>query len=702
MLRKRATAVSKSSSVEPRSTVVRRLASVELRQWLGVALLGLLLAYSLRYVEIDLLRRMDAFLYDVRVRWFARETVDERIAIVDIDQRSLAEIGRWPWNRAVLAELIERIFGTYGASLLGLDVILAEADESSGLAALDRLARGRLRHDRAFRTSLDELRPTLDYDGRLAAILRRHPVILGFHLSAGAPAAKSGALPPALPAMAEQAAQLSQWNGYGGNLPILQQAATGAGFLGAPVDRDGVTRRAWLLATCDDQVYAALALVMAQTFLDSPAWQLRFAERAPWQTASTTIEAIELPAARGLLRIPLAAQAAVLLPFRGSEGSFPYHSAADVLAGRLPVDSLRGRIVLLGTTAPGLLDQRVTPVGEAFPGVEAHANLLAGLLDGRLLHVPAYMPTIEAGLLLLVGLVLLRFLPRLSPAAAVALSVVLLLAVTIIALLAWARAQWVLPMAATLLLVAGLLALQLFFGYFVERRAKRRLATLFGQYVPPELVDEMSRDPEHYTMAGRSAELTVLFADVRGFTTLAESMPPDDLARLMNDYLSEMTDIIRSHRGTLDKYIGDAIVAFWGAPLDDAQHARHAVEAGLAMQHALRTVNRRFVARGWPALRIGIGINSGAMVVGDMGSRHRRSYTVLGDAVNLASRIQSLSDQYQAGVIIGEATFQAIGDWHCRPLGLVAVRGRTAPVVLYEALAETPEVADEAHARNAG
>ncbi len=682
--------------------MLRGLASVDLRQWLSVALLGVLLAYSLHHVDIDPLRRLDAFLYDVRVRWFAHEAVNERIAIVDIDQRSLAEIGRWPWNRAVLAELIERIFETYDALLLGLDVILAEADESSGLAALERLARGRLRHDRAFRATLDELRPALDYDGRLAATIGRHPVILGFHLSAGAPAAKSGALPTALPAMAEQAAQFSQWNGYGGNLPILQQAASGAGFLGAPVDRDGVTRRAWLLATCDGQVYAALALVMAQTLLGNPVWQLRFAERAPWQMTGATIEAIELSAARGLLRIPVAAQAAVLLPFRGGEGSFSYHSAADVLAGRLPADSLSGRIVLLGTTAPGLLDQRVTPVGEAFPGVEAHANLLAGLLDGRLLHVPDYMPTIEAGLLLLVGVVLLRFLPRLSPASAVGLSALLLLSLTIIALLAWARLQWVLPMAATLLLVAGLLALHLFFGYFVERRAKRRLATLFGQYVPPELVDEMSRDPEHYTMAGRSAELTVLFADVRSFTTLAESMPPDDLARLMNDYLSEMTDIIRSHRGTLDKYIGDAIVAFWGAPLEDAEHARHAVEAGLAMQRALREVNRRFVARGWPALRIGIGINSGAMVVGDMGSRHRRSYTVLGDAVNLASRIQSLSDRYGAGVIIGEATFRALGDWRCRPLGLVAVRGRTAPVALYEALGEVSDGAGEEQTHDAG
>lgn len=672
----------------------RRLVLLDLRQWLGVALLGVLLAYSLRYIEIDPLRRFDAFLYDSRVRLFARGAIDERIAIVDIDERSLVELGRWPWNRARLAALIERIFEQYGALLLGLDVILAEADESSGLSALDALGCGPLRRDTAFHAALAALRPELDYDGRLAKVLHRYPVILGFHLSHGDAAARSGALPlPLPPEVAAQAGQFSQWNGYGGNLPRLQEAAIGAGFLSAPVELDGVTRRAWLLAAHDGQVYAALSLVMAQVLLGHPALQLRFADHAPWQSAARPVESIELLTAGAPRRIPVAEQANVLLPFQGRLGSFRYHSAADVLAGRLPADSLHGRVVLLGTTAPGLFDQRVTPMGEAFPGVEVHANLLAGLLDGRLLKSPAYTVTIEAGLLVVVGVGLLLGLPRLSPPQAVVLAVLMSALVTIINLAAWTGVQLVLPMAASFLLVAMLLALHLFFGYFVEHRAKRRLATLFGQYVPPELVDEMSRDPEHYTMEGRSAELTVLFADVRGFTALAETLPPDELAQLMNDYLSAMTDVIRAYRGTLDKYIGDAVVAFWGAPLADPQHARHAVEAALAMQAALSGVNQHFASRGWPALQVGIGINTGTMVVGDMGSRHRRAYTVLGDAVNLASRIQGLSAQYAASVIIGDATRRALGDWRCRQLGHAAVRGRSAPVAIYEPLVEAQAIA---------
>ncbi|HRF03321.1 adenylate/guanylate cyclase domain-containing protein [Accumulibacter sp.] len=672
--------------------VRRRLTAIILRYLPGVLLLAVLLAQSLHYLEIAPLQRLEAVLYDARVRFFAQAPIDERIVIVDIDERSLAELGRWPWSRARLAELVERIFADYGALLLGLDVILAEADESSGLASLQALASGALRGNAGFLAALEDLRPSLDYDARLADAIRRYPVILGFHLSSGAAAASSGALPtPVLSDLAPGTlASLGSWTGYGGNLPALQEAAMGAGFLNAPVDGDGVTRRAWLLASVQGRVYPALALAMAQVLIGNARLQLQFSAPPPWLAGGgkgTAIEALELLGARGTLRIASDSHARVLLPFRGREGSFAYYSAADVLAARLPDERLRGRVVLLGTTAPGLLDQRVTPLGEAYPGVEAHANLLSAMLDGRLLQSPAWTPVAAAGLLLIVGSGLLLALPRLSPLSAAGVALATLLLVVLGNLAVWAFAQLLLPIAGLLVLVLGLFALQLFVGYFLEQRGKRRLARLFGQYVPPELVEEMSRDPQHYSMAGRSAELTVLFADVRGFTTLAESMPPGELAQLMNDYLSAVTDVIRAHRGTLDKYIGDAVVAFWGAPVADPQHARHAVMAGLAMQAALQRVNQDFVARGWPALQIGIGINTGSMVVGDMGSRHRRAYTVLGDAVNLASRLQGLSAQYGAGVIIGEATRQALGDWPCRQLDEVTVRGRKAPVAIHEALA---------------
>lgn len=682
--------MSRSSFADFAATVGRGLSPAGWRGLLGLLLLGVLLAHSLRCFEIGALHRLDAALYDARVRWFAQAPIDTGIVIVDIDERSLAELGRWPWSRARLADLVERIFSDYGALLLGLDVILAEADESSGLPVLEALARGPLRQNAAFRSAVEDLRPALDNDGRLAEVLRRHPVVLGFHLSTGAVATTSGALPPALPIGAAELAQatgLTDWPGYGANLPLLQQAAAGGGFLGAPVDPDGVVRRGWLLARHVGQVHGALPLVMAQLLLGGPALRLHFAERLSWQSTSPSLVAIELSSTRGSRLIEVDRQGAVLLPFRRVAGGFRYHSAADVAAARLPADALRGRIVLLGSSAAGLLDQRVTPVNEALPGVEVHANLLAGLLAGKLPHAPPWATLLEAAVLSLLALILLPLLPRLSPPAAVGLTLLLFLLLTVLILLAWATAGLVLPAAASLCLLTLLLALHLYFGSFVESRARRRLAALFGQYVPPELVDEMSRDPERYDMRGRNAELTVLFADIRGFTTIAEQMPAAELAAMMNDYLSAMTDVIRAHRGTLDKYVGDAIVAFWGAPVADPLHARHAVAAALAMQAALPALNQLLAVRGWPPLRIGIGINSGTMVVGDMGSRHRRAYTVLGDAVNLAARLQGLSTHYDAGVIVGEATRQELGDWPCRELDRVAVRGRAAQVTIHEPLA---------------
>jgi adenylate cyclase len=226
-------------------------------------------------------------------------------------------------------------------------------------------------------------------------------------------------------------------------------------------------------------------------------------------------------------------------------------------------------------------------------------------------------------------------------------------------------------------------------GYFVESQSKRRMTHRFGQYVPPELVDEMARDPDSYNMEGRRAELTVLFSDIRGFTSLSERMPPDRLAALINEYLGTMTDIVRQRRGTLDKYIGDAIMAFWGAPMADPDHARNAVLCALDMQAALPELNQRLAAKGWPPLQIGIGVNTGPMTVGDMGSAVRKAYTVLGDAVNLGSRLEGLTKHYGVGIIVGEDTRElAKLGLVFRELDRVRVRGKEAPVAIYEPLGE--------------
>jgi len=646
----------------------------------GLLLALWLLAHASGFTVLRPVQQLDAWLHDARLRLFARATPDDRIAIVAIDERSLAELGRWPWSRARLADLLETIFTRDGAALVGLDVILAEPDRSSGLAALDELAAGPLRGNVGFAAALGARRAALDHDARLAATLRAHPVVLGFHLSSGAGAARSGALPAPLMAAAGLA-PLPEYPGFGGNLDVFQQAAGWGGFLNADVDPDGVRRRAPLLALQSGQVHGTLALALARARLGGPPLRAQagpaFGPDAP--------DALLLSGPQYTIRIAFGPQAQVVLPYAGRTGLTRTHSAVDVLAGRLAPDVLRGRIVLVGATAPGLADLHATPVAEHVPGVQAHASLLGAILDSRVPHVPAWAAPAESAALVALGAMLAVLWPLALPAAtAVAAGTAAALVGANFA--AWSALQLALPLAGPLVLVAGWFGWRLFFGHFVESRARRRLAELFGQYVPPELVARMSHDPARYDMRGRSAELTVLFADIRGFTALSETMAPDELAALINDFLSEMTDIVRAHGGTLDKYVGDEVMAFWGAPVPDPAHARHAVEAALAMQAALPALNARFAHRGWPALALGIGINSGSMVVGDLGSRHRRAYTVLGDAVNVGARLQQLSAHYDVGVVIGQSTRDAIADWPCRQLDTVAVRGRKAAVTLHEPL----------------
>jgi adenylate cyclase len=325
--------------------------------------------------------------------------------------------------------------------------------------------------------------------------------------------------------------------------------------------------------------------------------------------------------------------------------------------------------------------------------VEVHANLIAGMLDRNLKEKPPYMLGAEVVLLLVGGVALSLLIPLLSPLVATLLTLASATAITAFDISLWHHADTVLPLAASLLMTAALYTMNMAYGYFVEARSKRQFTELFGQYVPPELVDEMARDPRKYSMEPRAAELTILFSDVRGFTGISEALKPEELREYINEYLTTMSGIIRSrHRGTLDKYMGDAIMAFWGAPVEDAQHARNAVLAALAMQRECKALNERFAARGWPTLKIGIGVNSGNVRVGDMGSQVRRAYTVMGDPVNVASRLEGRTKGYGVGALVGEATRAQVKDVVFREVDRIKVKGKDEAVTIYEPLGLDAEV----------
>jgi adenylate cyclase len=651
----------------------------------GVSLLLLLVMlghvgglYKLTWVD-----KVDAALQDLWTGLFAVREVDDRIVIVDIDEKSLKEIGRWPWPRQQTAQLTNKLFQEYGVAAVGYDVVFAEPDQSSGLPVLEGLAAGALAGEATFAETLARLRPSLDYDARLAEALAGGPSVLGFYFNFAANPEIVGQLPaPSIPCAALKAAGVTPMRatGYNANLPRLQEKASAAAFFNSWPDFDGVNRRMPLLMEHDGQCFGSLALVTTQAAMGAAAPKVLPARglRPP---------ALDLD---GLI-IPLAADATAVVPYR-SMGAFQYISAADVIQDRAPAANLEGRIVLIGSTAPGIMDLRVTPISKVFPGVEIHANMISGILDGKVKWTPAGMHQIGFLAVLALGIAMALVLPFLSPLWAAATALVVMGVLLNLAWYAWMAWHAALPVAAPLLTALGLFVLNMSYGFFVEARSKAQITRLFGQYIPPELVDEMAKDPARYSLRGESRVMTVLFSDIVGFTSISEKLEAAQLAEMLNAYLSHMTHLIQQQRGTIDKYIGDAIMAFWGAPMSDEQHARDGVLTAMAMQAALADLNPKLQEHGWPAVRIGVGVNTGRMSVGNMGSEFRMAYTVMADAVNLASRLEGLTRQYDIWVLVGEETRAACPDLSFMQVDRVRVKGKAQPVAIYEPLGVTSEL----------
>ncbi|MGA9162936.1 MAG: adenylate/guanylate cyclase domain-containing protein [Thiobacillus sp.] len=645
----------------------------------------LIAAHVAGLIHIASMQRAEAWLYDSWLKRTAPSGPDDRVAILDIDEASLKSLGRWPWSRDILARLVEQLFDRYGVTAVGFDVVFAEPDKSSGLDTLKHLAQHELAASPDFQAALKQLTPRLDYDARFAQALAQRPVSLGYYfIPAGYGDAKTGMLPPpSLPmAMGDAAA-----TGYGANLAVFQRAAQGAGFFNMRADADGTARQMHLLTPYGAGTYLALsASTLRVAFGGEPATagveHIRLLGRqytSPW---------LEV----GGIRVPLSADGSVHVPYRAGS-PFPYIPAAQVLAGTVAPAQLENRIVLVGSTAPGLTDLRATPFSSTFPGVEIHAHLIAGMLDGTIRSTPPWAGDARLVAVLVLGAVLTVVLLRFGPLVGLVTTLVLLAGLLAAYAAAWSR-FWVVPMAAPMLTVFGLYALNTAYGFFAATRSKRQITRLFGQYVPPELAAEMSQDPAHYTMEGLSRDMTVLFSDIRGFTDFSEKLPPAELAEVLNAYLSTMTRIVQQQRGTIDKYIGDAIMAFWNAPVDLNDHASRAVQTALDMQAALPQLNREFAAHNWPEVKVGIGVNTGRMSVGNMGSTFRMSYTVMGDAVNLGSRLEGITKQYGVGILVTRTTVEADPLHRFMKIDEVRVKGKATPVAIYEALGAASGLAE--------
>ena len=660
---------------------------------LSALFVGLIAAHVGGLVHIAPMQRAEAWLYDAWLKRTAPIGPDDRIAILDIDEASLKSVGRWPWSRDTMSALVDTLHDHYAVGALGFDVVFAEPDNSSGLDSLKQLATSDLAGSRDFQAALKRLAPRLDYDARFSRALADRPVSMGFYfIPAGFGDARSGSLPPpSLPLSVFDPLQpgMPSATGYGANLPALQNVAQGAGFFNMRADEDGTARQMHLVAPYGEGYYPALSVsTLRVAFGGDPL-------TAGVETSSILGRQYAAPWVEvGGIRVPLSVDGTVHVPYRAG-APFPYISAAQVLAGKAPLAQLENRIVLLGSTAPGLADLRVTPFSSTFPGVEIHAHLLAGMLDGTTRYTPPWSDDARLLAVLVLGTLLTWVLLRFGPVIGLVASIVLLALLLAAYGAAWSR-FWVVPMAAPMLTVFGLYAFNTAYGFFAATRNKRQITKLFGQYVPPELAAEMSQDPAHYTMEGQSRDMTVLFSDIRGFTNFSENLSPAELAEVLNAYLSTMTLIVQKQRGTIDKYIGDAIMAFWNAPVDLSDHASRAVQTALDMQAALPQLNREFAARGWPDVQIGVGVNTGRMSVGNMGSEFRMSYTVMGDAVNLGSRLEGITKQYGVGILVTQPTVEADPVHAFMKIDDVRVKGKVTPVAIYQPLGRKGELSEQA------
>ncbi len=655
---------------------------------------GLFLVFGFLAVQLSetgvlksLQQRLEWLAYNVRLNASLPEVnkPDPRIVIVDIDEKSLKAEGRWPWSREKIANLVDRLFEKKVA-VVAFDVLFAEPEVNPAQRVLDKLS-GVERQNVA--PALQGVMAQLDADAKLAAKLKGRDVVLAYSFGNEHQEAV-GQLPQPLANIDSTVLQNSLiplMSSYSANLPRLQQATRYGGFINADPDEDGILRRSPLVKRYGDKLYASLGMEAVRAMFANEAIKINTVPLGD----SLAVESVRV----GGYDIPTDAEGRIIIPYRGPSPSFPYVSATDVLHGAVPELTLENTIVFVGTTASALMDLRSTPMQAVYPGVEVHASIASGILDHRFPSHPAWAEAADFLGLLILGLALSLLLPMLSPLRGVLLSVAL--AVAIITGNAWLwRAQGlVMNVATPVILLFMLTLLNMAYGFLSEARGRTLLKGMFGQYVPPELVEEMSRNPQNFGFQGDSREMTVLFADIRGFTTISESLSAGDLKKLLNEFFTPMTRIIFNRRGTIDKYVGDMIMAFWGAPLPDDQHAAHAIDAALDMLAEVESLKPKFRSLGLPEINIGIGINTGVMNVGDMGSEFRRAYTVIGDAVNLASRLEGLTKFYGVSLIVGENTQREQDDYVFQLLDRVNVKGKNQTVDIYQPLCRVSAETDD-------
>ena len=664
--------------------------------WVGIAALGVsLVLFALRPWLLD---RAEYSLLDARFRARGAVALQGPIVVVAIDAASLDEFGRWPWSRSRMAELVDRL-SEAGVAAMGLDMVFSESESPADLSAL-RLAR-RVLVDQAAASpaalaeveQLDRSLARLDTDARLAqALAASNRAVLGYFFRTGLndpdPEADLAARLPSLRRSQVAVAKVPSrarlpvltCTGLETNLPALQLSGRRSGFLSALADPDGAVRRAALVARCGEAYYVSLGLAV---------YEVASGQRTALIGDEERLLAIQL----GGRAFPVDEGGKILINYRGPPGTFPRLSAGDVLAGRVAPGILEGAVALIGPTEVGLGDTWSGPFPGAFPGVEVHANVLDNLMAGDVIRRQDSLVEAELAGILVIGLLLIVVIPRTRAAAASFLVAGILAgAVLLVGFVAFVEfGVWIniiYPLATVVLVYGTMEAAR---SLAAEARS-RRVRNLFATYVPPSVVKELAEGDAPPRLGGETRTLSILFSDVCDFTSLSERLGAEDTIRLMNAYLAEMTRVVFDTGGTLDKYIGDAVMAFWGAPLSLDDHAHRAARAAVAMQELVENFAASHPGLpGAPELRMGVGIHTAPVVVGNLGSDLRFDYTLIGDGVNLCSRLEGLTRQYRVGILASADLVDRLPPaFLSREIDEIQVKGREGSTVIHELLGEAP------------
>jgi adenylate cyclase len=655
------------------------------RERLFLGLLVMLLSFALQLPDVPWIKgfrqQMEWVAYDLRMRMTGSDAdiLDQRLVILDIDDDSLEQLGRWPWSRTRMAELIGKL-NSAGAAVIALDVFFSEAERNPLVESVNLLHASGEPAYRQMTEVLAGLAQTHDADALLGKVMRDAPVVQGYAAS-GEVRKSSGLLPEPSGHVLRQGPdriELAEMQSYIANIPVIGKDRPG-GFLTFQPDGDGILRRVPLVLSQGEGVYPCLALAVAMEYLGLD----RLALIASPVAGVNLIEAVSV---EGALLLPVDRLGRVFVPFPKRAGRFHYLSAQAFLRGDHDPALLRDAIVLLGSTATGIHDLRATPVSGIYPGVEVHAALISAILEDRLPFAASWAEGVDLVTIILLGLIAALSMPFMGIGWVAVLMLFMIGAFTLINFWLWEEKRLILSLAMPIFLL-GLIGLaNMAIGFFHEMIFRRRLRNAFGQYIPPQLVNQLQNDSHaRESLQGEERIMTVLFSDIRGFTGISENLKAEQLKQLLNRYFTPMTKIIFDWHGTIDKYVGDMIMAFWGAPVEDRDHRRHAIAAALQMIDSLDAMQGELHAAGYPSVRCGIGLNTGPMNVGDMGSEYRRAYTVLGDAVNLASRLEGLTKFYAVPIIVSGQTAEGLHDvFLFRPLDCVRVKGKELPVRIFQ------------------